>query len=545
MTLTRTATSPLKTDTQDQFKPALSFTNTDLLLELSAETNTGKLVERILEESQKFSNADGGTVYLLKHPPHDSKNNGPELSFAVLANNTLNTYYSIFRNGDDENQTFPPIPLYDENGNENHNNVVTYAALTKKVIGIEDAYNADDFDFSGTRSFDEKANYHSQSFLTVPLLNHEQDVIGVLQLINAQDAAGNVIAFSNEAIDLVTGLAGYAAIALNNQLLVKDLKNLLDAFIQCIAQAIDAKSSHTSAHCQRIPLLMELIAQAACENQDKFKDFNLDEDDWYELKVAAWLHDCGKLATPDSVLDKSTKLHLMQDGIENIKTRFEAAMLSMEKQTFEQALSQAIEFDSIELEKRKQQLKDDLEFVVQSNKGGEFISNESKQRLTRIAAQTWIDSDGNSHHLLTPQELGFLLIERGTLSEEERDQINNHMAVTIDMLESLPFPRKLQRVPEYAGGHHEKMDGTGFPRGLTRDQMSIPARMMAIADIFEALTSKERPYKDPMKISQSLEIMQRMKENNHIDGDLYDLFVNARVWEKYAKLELLPEQLDI
>ena len=180
-----------------------------------------------------------------------------------------------------------------------------------------------------------------------------------------------------------------------------------------------------------------------------------------------------------------------------------------------------------------------------SNKGGEFISDESKERLTRIAAQTWTDSEGNTHHLLTPQELDFLLIERGTLSQKERDQINNHMAVTIDMLESLPFPRKLQRVPEYAGGHHEKMDGTGFPRGLTRDQMSIPARMMAIADIFEALTSKERPYKDPMKISQSLEIMQRMKENNHIDGDLYNLFVNARVWEKYAKQELLPEQLDI
>ena len=530
-----------------------TFSNNELLLELAAETNTGKLVERILEESQRFSNADGGSIYLLHQTSNETKKT--ELKFAVMANKTLNTYYSIFKDKIASSNKFESIPLYDEDGHKNLHNVVTYAALNKKVISIDDAYDSKEFDFSGTRKFDKKANYHSQSFLTAPLLNHEHDVIGVLQLINAKDNTGKVIPFSQQAIDLVTGLAGYAAIALNNKLLVEDLKNLLDAFIQCIAQAIDAKSSHTSAHCQRIPILMELIAQAACDDKDKFKDFNLNDDDWYELKVASWLHDCGKLATPDSVLDKSTKLHLMQDGIETIKARFQAAILANDKQALEQ---KSLEYSKqggeiidsqittlTQYERRRQELHNDLEFIILSNKGGEYLTDESKNRLHRIASQTWIDSDGLSQKLLTPEELDYLLIERGTLSAKEREQINNHMTVTIDMLESLPFPKKQQRVSEYAGGHHEKMDGSGFPKGLTREEMSIPARMLAIADIFEALTSKERPYKQPMKISQSLEIMNRMKDNNHIDADLFELFVNARVWEKYAKLELLPEQLDI
>ncbi|MFC1665429.1 GAF and HD-GYP domain-containing protein [Pseudomonadota bacterium] len=516
-----------------------NFSSSDFLIELAAENNTGRLLERILQQSQRLTCADGGTIYLLNNSP-----NGQELSFALLINKSLGIHQNSFA---EQKIDLANIPLYAKNGKENHNNVVSHAALTKKVFRIDDAYSIDEFDFSGTRKFDRQSNYHSQSFLTVPLLNHEQDLIGVLQLLNAMDENGQVVPFSDETMSLVTGLAGYAAIALDNHLLVKELKNLLEAFIQCIAQAIDAKSSHTSAHCQRIPLLMELIAQAACEDQNVFKDFSLTEDEWYELKVASWLHDCGKLATPDTVLDKSTKLHLMLDGIETIKTRFAAASLAAEKQALLGQLNDPNNLDAIESARilTMQSLNDDLAFIVKSNKGGESMTNEDKQRLQGIANKGWIDSNGSTQALLTEQELAYLLIERGTLTRHERELINSHISVTIDMLESLPFPRKLQRVSEYAGGHHEKMDGTGFPKGLTQDQMSIPARMMAIADIFEALTSKERPYKSPMKISQAIKIMQDMKENNHIDAKLFDLFTHSRAWEKYAQQELLPEQLDI
>ncbi|MCC6374875.1 MAG: metal-dependent phosphohydrolase, partial [Moraxellaceae bacterium] len=190
-------------------------------------------------------------------------------------------------------------------------------------------------------------------------------------------------------------------------------------------------------------------------------------------------------------------------------------------------------------------LKSDCVFIETANKGGEFMSAEAKARVHKIAEYCWINHLNEEQPLLTPKEVEFLCIERGTINFEERQKINDHMKVTIQMLESLPFPKNLKRVPEYAGGHHEKMDGTGFPKGLTREQMSWPARMMAIADIFEALTASERPYKPAMKISQALSILQRMRDQNHIDGDLFKLFLEARVWEIYAKRYLKPEQLDV
>lgn len=512
----------------------------DLLIELACEPNTRALIERILREAKLLTNADGGTLYLLKDDLQ-----APRLEFALVLNDTLKINMGG-TNGDAV--TLPPVPLYLEDGRDNHSTVATCAALQRRVVNIENAYNNSDFDFSGTRDFDQKTGYRSHSFLAAPLLNHENDVVGVLQLINARDPHTNeVIAFSERTESLVSALASYAAIALTNLILVQELKNLLDAFIRCIAQAIDAKSRHTSAHCQKVPLLMEMIAQAANDDDTVFREFTLNDDEWYELRVAAWLHDCGKLATPDSVLDKATKLHLMQDGIETINVRF-AALQQQKRADFYEALANTSDsranlqkiFDS-----EVATLEADRLFINTANKGGEFMAPEAKERVRAIAAQQWLDAEGKSQPLLTEEEVCNLCIERGTLTSEERNIINNHMAVTIDMLESLPFPKKLRRVPEYAGGHHEKMDGTGFPRGLKREEMSLPARMMAIADIFEALTARDRPYKPPMKISQALSILKKMRQDNHIDPDLFELFVRSRVWEKYARSSLLPEQLDI
>lgn len=512
----------------------------DLLIELSSEPNTQALVERVLHEAKSLTNADGGTLYLLKDDFH-----GRRLEFALVLNDTLGVCMGG-RHGTEV--TLPPIALQLENGQDNLNNVATAAALRKKTISIDDAYTDDQFDFSGTRRFDQTTGYHSQSFLAVPLLNHENDVVGVLQLINARDAHNNtVIPFADRVEALVVALSSYAAVALTNVLLVQELKSLLDAFIQCIAQAIDAKSRHTSAHCQKVPVLMEMIAQAACDDDTVFHDFALTEDEWYELKVSAWLHDCGKLSTPDSVLDKATKLHLMQDGIDIVNARF-AALRQQKMASFYQAVAetpQQREALQITLNMELDDLEEKRQFINVINKGGEFMSSAAKDQVQHIANLQWEDASGNLQPMLTEGEIYNLCIERGTLTTEERSVINNHMAVTIDMLESLPFPKKLRRVPEYAGGHHERMDGTGFPRGLKRDQMSLPARMMAIADIFEALTARDRPYKPPMKISMALGILKRMKQDQHVDPDLFDLFVRARVWEKYAKDALLPEQLDI
>ncbi len=509
---------------------------------LSGERNTLRLFERILDAAQDITHADGGTLYLIKEPEEGK----PVLEFEIMRNSSL----GLRLGGTSGNPIqFAPLPLYREDGTANHNNIATHTALTREMVNIEDAYFAEHLDFSGTKAFDERTGYRSKSFLTVPLCNHADEIIGVLQLVNAKDPEkGETISFSNALEPIVIALASSAAIALDNQILLQDHKDLLDAFIKVIAQAIDAKSQHTSAHCQRVPVLTELIAQAACETEDgPLSTFDLDEGEWYELRVASWMHDCGKLATPDSVLDKATKLHLMQDGIETVKTRFAAAMAQLELQFLRQTQAQPAQLSALQnvLAAELVALKDDCLFIEKANVGGEFMKPEDQAQVKRIAGRKWIDHLGMERPMLSEEEVKFLCIERGTLSFDERQKINDHMKVTVQMLESLPFPKNLKRVPEYAGGHHEKMDGTGFPRGLKREEMSWPARMMAIADVFEALTASDRPYKQPMKISQALGILQNMKRQNHIDPDLFDLFVMSRVWEKYARIYLRPEQLDI
>lgn len=512
----------------------------NLLVELSAEPNTEALVERILRESKAAANADGGTLYLLEGDEQSAR-----LTFSLLLNDSLGVYLGG-ASGDEV--AIRPVPLYEDNGEENFHNVVSSAVHKKQTIVLEDVYTTDEYDFSGTKAFDKEFHYRSQSCLVVPLLNHDKDVIGVLQLLNTKDfVTGEVESFTERTVKLVEALSSYASIALNNLLLVQELKALLDSFIECIAKAIDAKSPHTSSHCQRIPILMEMIAQAACDDEGEFRNFSLNEDEWYEIKVAAWMHDCGKLATPDAVLEKSTKLHLMNDGIDTVKARFASLGHQTQAEFYRQMLEHPAKQDALQtqLQERLKEIQSDCDFVVSCNKGGEFMEQNKKDRINSISQEYWLDAQGERQALLSDKEVYNLCIERGTLTPEERQSINNHMSVTIDMLESLPFPRKLQRVPEFAGGHHEKMDGSGFPKGLKGYEMPIPARMMAIADIYEALTSADRPYKDPMKVSVSLNILKNMVNDQHIDPDLFDLFVRSRVWEIYAKQELKPEQLDI
>ncbi|PCJ60513.1 MAG: hypothetical protein COA79_08035 [Planctomycetota bacterium] len=512
----------------------------DLLVSLSSEPNTACLIERILKESQKVTNADGGTLYLIKKIDGVKK-----LEFAIMKNNSL----GISKGGaGGEKITIPAIPLYDESGNPNHHNIATYTALTKEMVNVKDAYHYGSFDFSGVRKFDKSNNYNSKSFLTVPLLNHEDDVIGVIQLVNAMDPnTGEAIAFTKQLESIVDGLASYAAIALDNEILLQDHKDLLDAFIKCIAKAIDAKSPHTSGHCQRVPALTKMIAKAACEDQTEFKDFNLDVDGWYELHVASWMHDCGKLSTPDILLDKSTKLHLFQDSIGEVSLRMEVMKKDLQLEIMNKIVDKPEDKEALLGEMKDESEKLDVirSFIQKANVGGEFMSEEKQEKIKEYAALEWKDSEGNIKNLLTEHEVKNLCIAKGTLTADEREEINNHMVVTIDMLESLPFPNKLARVPEYAGGHHEKMNGTGFPKGLKRHEMSIPARMMAIADIFEALTAKDRPYKKPMPISLSLKILNNMKKDEHVDPDILDLFIRSKVWKIYAEKYLNEDQLDI
>ena len=495
---------------------------------LSAERDINRLLELILAAAKSITGADGGTLYRVAEDK--------TLRFEIVRTTSLRYYLG----GTSGNPVpFYPIQLY-RDGEPNHSMVAAHAALTGKTVNIADAYGAEGFDFSGTRAFDAKTGYRSKSFLTVPMRNHEHETIGVLQLINAADPrSGEIVAFSASDQRLAESLASQAAIVLSNRQLINQLEQLFESFINLINSAIDEKSPYTGAHCQRVPQLTMMLAEAVNDTHEgPLAKFQMTDKDRYELKIAGLLHDCGKVTTPVHVVDKATKLETIYDRITLIDTRFEVLKRDLEIQALRG------ELDERKLRVRLRELDDDRRFLHACNMGSERMKDEDIARVKRIAAYRWRDVAGHEANFLSDDEVKNLTIRAGTLTDEERKIINHHIVATIKMLEALPWPKHLANVPEYAGGHHERMDGRGYPRGLKREQMSVQARCMGIADIFEALTARDRPYKKGKTLSESLEILGRMKLNHHVDPDLFDIFVRKKVYRRYAEMFLEPEQID-
>ena len=512
---------------------------------LSKERDIDRLLESILVAAKTITHADGGTLYRIT-------DDAQALRFEILRTDSL----QIAMGGTTGNPiNFPNLPLTDAKGEHNDSMVAAYAAIHDKTVNIADAYTEAGFDFSGTRRFDERTGYRSQSFLTVPMKNHEGEIIGVLQLINAQDPLTHqVTPFSSADQGLAESLASQAAIALTNRLLITQLEELFEAFINLINLAIDEKSPYTGGHCQRVPALTMMLAEATDAAQEgPLASFRMDERDRYELKIAGLLHDCGKVTTPVHVVDKATKLQTLFDRIHLIDTRFEVLKRDAEIHALRRQL---VMRESIvdraaeariwqEYQDEAQALDAERDFLRRTNIGGEAMKEADQQRVRDIGSRRkWRNVDGVETEFLTADEIDNLTIRAGTLTMKERDIINHHIVATIKMLEQLPWPRHLTKVPEYAGGHHERMDGKGYPKGLTREQMSLQARMMGIADIFEALTARDRPYKPGMKLSQAMDIMANFKKNGHIDPDLFDVFVKQGVYRRYAEQFLDPGQID-
>ncbi len=514
----------------------------DIGIALSSERDINHLLEIILIAAKRITRADAGTLYLLEEEQG-------RLKFEIIRNDTL----AIAMGGTTgEAIPFYPIRLHDESGKPNHQMVVAYAALSGETVNIPDAYAAEGYDFSGTKAFDRKTGYRSTSFLTVPMRNHENEIIGVLQLINAQqgsDLIGShqqqdnkkIIPFSDSDQRLVESLASQAAIALTNRRLIKQMEDLFESFINLINAAIDDKSPYTGGHCERVPMLTMMLAEAVNRTeQGPLQNFVMTDKDRYELKIAGLLHDCGKITTPVHVVDKSTKLETLFDRIHLVDIRFEILKRDAEIAYLKtEGRGQKTEYEA-----RIRQLDEDREFLRHCNIGSEKMSEADQARVKQIASYQWRDTTGQQADFLSQDELTNLTISSGTLTAAERQVINHHIEVTIKMLESLPWPKHLKNVPEYAGGHHERMDGGGYPRGLTREQMSVQARVMGIADIFEALTAKDRPYKKGKTLTESLSILGKFKLNGHIDPDLFDVFVREKVYLNYAQQFLSSEQID-
>ena len=512
-------------------------------ISLSKVKDTNRLLEAILVAAKKITNADGGTLYRVDP---DKK----LVYFEILRTDSLN----IAMGGTTGVEVpFYPVRLFDDEGKPNNSMVVAYSVLRDETVNIVDAYAAKGFDFTGTKSFDAKTGYRSESFLTVPMKNHEDEVIGVLQLINAKNRQnGAIVPFSEADQRLVESLASQAAVALTNRQLINQLEGLFESFISLINAAIDDKSPYTGGHCQRVPMLTMMLAEAVNDiDEGPLSGFKMSDKDRYELKIAGLLHDCGKVTTPVHVVDKATKLETIFDRIALIDTRFEIlkrdAEIARSKAKLAAPDNRAGEWERAdrELKSRQRQIEEDRQFLRFCNFGSEAMREEDQQRVRDISrTYRWRDVDGNDADFLTTDEVNNLTIRSGTLTQEERQIINHHIEVTIKMLESLPWPKHLKNVAEYAGGHHERMDGKGYPRGLMREQMSLQARVMGIADIFEALTAKDRPYKKGKTLTESLQILGKFKVNGHIDPDLFDIFVRKKVYLRYAEQFLDPDQID-
>lgn len=511
----------------------------DIGTALSTERDLTILLEKILFSAKSITGADGGTIYSVEH--------SDELKFEILVNDSM----ALHRGGTSGLEVdFTNIPMYLDQ-RPNSQALVAYAAATDQVINIQDAYKDRRYALNAMRAMDKKNHYSTKSVLTIPMKNHEGSLIGVIQLINAQ-SNGEIIAFSQEMEKITVAMTSMAAVALTKWQLIDDMETLFQSFTRLIAKAIDEKSPYTGEHCRRVPELTMMIAHGVNQlSIGKFADFCMSEPELHALNLAGWLHDCGKIATPEYVMDKATKLHGLYDGIEQVNTRFELAISQCQWQASEQIIKALKQHDLSKISAIEQQrdqgvaqLKQDRAFIQGINPGGEYMDPQAQARVLSIAQSYHISIEGETRPILSEQEVTNLQVARGTLNAQERAIINRHMDITVEMLDALPFPKHLKQVPEYACGHHEKMDGSGYPKGLNKSQLSVPARMMGIADIFEALTASDRPYKPAKKLSECLTIMGYMKKDQHIDGDLFDIFVYQKIYLTFAEKFLPASQID-
>jgi len=494
--------------------------------ELSSQVDKNKLFEMILTLTRELTHCEAGTLYIMSKDKKD-------LEFKVVQNDPMN----IQMGGTNDNLTWDPLPLYVKNGYKNENMVAVVSALENKIINISDVYHNKTYDFEGTKRFDKNTGYKSKSMLVIPLVNHEEDVIGVLQLINKTKVLDEVIPFDDADETIIKALAGHAAMALTNTQLISSLDDFLNSFVSTIGQAIDTKSRHTMNHIGNVAKIANLISKAIHDDETIYKEVKYSKNDFKQIKLAAMMHDIGKISMPESIIDKGTKLETIIDRIEIIQNKFEILKRDLEILLLKDIITKEDYLESIT------QIKDDFEFIKDINIGSEFLDDEKVDRIQTISEYTYILND-KKISLLTQDEVKNLSIRKGTLTDDEKDTMNNHAKLSLDMLSTLPFPKKYDKVLNIAANHHEKLNGKGYPRGLNKNDLTLEDRIMILADIFEALTARDRPYKEGKKLSEVFNILSIMAKNDEIDADLLKFFHDSEALFDYANEKLEPSQID-
>ncbi|UCD11841.1 MAG: GAF domain-containing protein [Nitrospinaceae bacterium] len=493
---------------------------------LSGVYDLDDLLEKIVDNARAFTHADAGTLYIKEDD---------RLRFSIFQNDSLGIRLGGKTGGA---IPYPPLAL-------DKHNVSAFVAMNGTSVNIPDVYDAALYDFTGPKKFDRTTGYRSKSMLVVLLKNHENDIIGVLQLLNARDTrTGKAVPFSKDCESLTQSLASQAAVAISNVKLITDMENLFEAFVKVMATAIDEKSPATGGHIRRVAHLTLTLAETI-NNKDSgpFKHVHFNEDQMHELRIASWMHDIGKVTTPVEIIEKSRKLETIFDRIEHVRLRMDYLV----QKTRNRALKEQVEamksganagaLQAIEAhaEKQVRQLLEIREFLTECNKPAEGLDDDKIERLKAIAQKTYIDDTGRRRPLITPDELENLSIRKGSITEAERKIMKEHAYMTLKMLSQIPFTKKFRNIPHFAGAHHECLDGTGYPLGLKGDEIPFEGKLMAVTDIAEALTSADRPYKKAMPLAEVHRVLRSLADKGKLDGDLVRLFIEEDVYSAYVR----------
>ena len=491
---------------------------------LSSETNLEDLLELIVFEARGFTGADGGSLYILDEDE--------TLYFNVSQNETLSRR-------PDPPPGFKPYPL-----TLSKESIAGYVAITGEIVNIEDVYNLPDtVPYKFNPDFDMRNDYVTRSMLVVPMKDREQGILGVLQLINPMDETGKIYAFPKSVEHLIMSLASQAAVAIRNATLIADIKGLFEALIRYSATAIDARSPHTAGHSRRVAAYSKAIALAINkQSTGHFADVTFSRDQLEELSYAAWLHDIGKIGVPEKILDKNNRLS--DEAMDSIVSRFElikafkiGLMGANTKDPSTTGASgqdgaddQSAKRTSDEPKRAKEEIDEELALIQRTNRSN-FLSDEDLADLQSIASKTYHNMAGDTIPYLSDKEMEYLSVRKGNLTAEEYRKIQQHVELTYNIVENIPFTKSLQNIPFFSASHHELLDGSGYPKGLKGDEIPLQSRILAVVDIFDALTAADRPYRRAMAPEKAGEILKADAEAGRLDADVVNLFVDGKLYE--------------
>ncbi|MBP9886649.1 MAG: GAF domain-containing protein [Leptospiraceae bacterium] len=516
-----------------QYKVNLSTSHISKLtrigVSLSNEKDFTKLLRDILYSSREISVADSGSLYLIDK---DEKGNPKNLRFKISAMD-LNSSEFI-------------LPI-------NKQSIAGYVAFTGKVLNIPDVYNLPkDVEYSFNRDFDKVKNYHSKSMLVVPMKNYLGEVIGVIQLINrkknfnnkltVEQMRGNdVMPFDKYSEELVMSVAGQAAVAIQNNNLIQDIETLFEGFVTASVSAIEARDPTTSGHSFRVALLTVGLAETVDKiTTGKFSNIKFTHEQMKEIRYASLLHDFGKVGVREKVLVKSKKLEPHELELikwrfyymkKDLQERFTTRKLDYVKRNGNTGFTEFEKALDMEYLMESKKLEDMLQVIVSSNEPT-ILEQGNSQLLEDISKMNFSFYDGTEQPVLTSTELNYLSIRKGSLDFDERKEIESHVEHTFQFLSKIPWTSGLKMVPSIAHAHHEKLNGNGYPRGLHASEIPVQSKMMTIADIFDALTDKDRPYKKAVPLERALDILKMEVKDHHVDGDLLNIFIESKVFEK-------------